>query len=235
MTEPRIHSEALDAITVKEEEARKRLGSTFVAFVQPLPTAARAELEKLQKRSKNANREEKYTLGFIVFAGAAHKRIMTANFSANIIGSPSVQAQETKSVIRELYEEVEDKLDARDAHAPRIISGLRSYLQFVLEDKDEPRAVGTETLFVDYGDISGGYVRWCSFDGTDDSEKVSTESRRIIVCGCYDEKIHTKVRRTLKKFVQTKVFPSNASLKDMVSELKRETGQKNAGFLPVTI
>lgn len=238
MTKPKrvIKSEALDAFMAKEEEARSRLGTVFVAFVQPVPRVAKIAAEKAsaasRKRRKSKSHkkasEPRHVLGYAVY-GVPEERgyLTTQNFAAFVAGNPKDQVQEIKTLLRELWEAAEDRLDVRDAHAARITSGLTAHLRYVLEDKDEAPGIGAEVLFVDF---VGECVRWCSFDGAEASEPVSKTTKKLVLCGCYDKKVRRRVRSILRKHLQGSALPSKKDLKAMTDELKQATGMKRVGY-----
>jgi hypothetical protein len=203
-------SDALDALTVKERNARKRLATHFIAFVR-------------------APQRASMPYGWIFYASSNPAlTCRTDQLAAFMVGNPPSQVYESRDLIQTFHRLTVDQLDERDASAPVIIAELREYQGLLLQDKDEPRANAVEFLFIDNQER----VCWCDWAGNVGSMMLKGSGQPVLIRGCYDIAIRRKVQEVLRRRC-CRIRPSKATLTAAIRDLKRITRLSHVGCVPL--
>ena len=212
-TPRRIKSDALDAHRVKVAEVRQRLAKTFVGF---------AKLPYVKKCADKLEDGDSFTNGYVILAtDGIVQSAMNENYGAFIIGNPDEHVLEAKDIIHHTRDLFAMRYSDADVHAVHPESVLANYAKALLEDKDEPRGLGVETMFVE---SSSAHLHWSSHDGSHGDESLTTRSRKVYICGCYDLKLRKQVERMLmEQLLRYEGEVNEKYLKQVARNIKRLT------------
>jgi len=215
-------SSALHSFNVKTQDAQARLWQCFVAFVKT-PGAVLVELSG----------EETPLSGYIIMASYVNESLLSAqNFTAFYVGAPTAQVQEAVELVNEVCANIENVYSEEDVHSTMIVDTLSKYYRFLLDLKDEPRAVAVEFLFVDYMNNA----QWVRFDGSSGDIDLESRKKSITIVGCYDHALERELRKYLRATFHAKgrkkLSLTQKEMKLIERDIKKMTKLRYAYVVP---
>jgi hypothetical protein len=200
------YSGAFEEFAFKRDQARKRLGSEFLAFVKV-----------------NEGRS------YFVFGGkGATEFYQGPTFGARIIGATTREVREVENVLRRMQEETASEYSPIDFYASLASQMMSNYLEQVSCGEGVPQATAVAIMFYDMF----GNLTVVDFDGDYEKYELPNIKQAVFIAACFNKSTRRLIEKALKSVLKLKE-PDDKKLAKIMLPIQKKLKLKYLGIAEI--